>query len=117
MGRLMRLQAEIAAAEGRAWAWGVHDCVTFATRAAGVSTPWRWGSAREAACLLRRLGGMRAGAVSLLGAPRPAALCAPGDLVLRDGALGVAVDHRAVFAAPVGVAFVPLRDCNVGWRV
>lgn len=117
MEHLIRLQAEIAAAQARVWRWGEHDCVTFAARAVGLSLPWRWDSARAAARLLRQAGGMRAAVSRVLDrAPGSAILCRPGDVALCDGAVGVVVDTRAAFAAPVGVAFVPLARCETGWR-
>lgn len=103
---LPAFEAEIAAAGRRAFAWGEHDCVTFAARCWHARTGtdalagFTWGSQAEAEALLAELGGLRAAVVSRLGEPVAPLLAAMGDVVLaRDPH---ADDGREVLAVCVG---------------
>ena len=89
----LRLAAALEEARHRPFAWGSHDCVSWAaavrTTLTGRPTPWpgRWRTRLGAARVLRRTGHRDlAGAVrSVLGAPLPTVrLAARGDVVLIE---------------------------------
>lgn len=135
MGDQMRLShwdvtlaAEIAKAQRATFAWGRHDCATWAfavRRALTGEDIWpfagQYRSLSGAKRLLRRNGGDMAGlGRQLLGKPLPAILLAQrGDIVLGgdDPAMGICVGADAAFLLKAGLTFLPLRTCHMAWRV
>lgn len=120
------LAAYIDATRSLAFAWGVHDCCTFAAGAVlaitgrMVSMP-AWADRREAVATLRRLGGLRAAATAAMGPMQPPARAQRGDVVLLcqrgRSLLGVCLGH--VWAAPgaAGLAFGPMDEALGAWKV
>lgn len=115
----------------RPFAWGLHDCPTFAfeTRARliggeDVAALWRgrYTTALGGERVMRRLGwaSLEAMGRALLGEPRPSPLMAQrGDIVLAgNGAgFGVCAGASAVGMAPGGLCFAPLTNCLCVWPV
>ena len=124
-----RLAAAIDAARARPFAWGLHDCPTFAfqtrmmlTGGEDVAALWRgrYTTARGGHRVMRRLGwgSLEEMGKSLLGEPRPAVLLAQrGDIVLADTGLGfgICTGATAVGMAPEGLVTVPLTSCRLAW--
>ena len=118
----------IADAFGRPFAWGAHDCATFAAGAIkakcgrDVLGTMTWRSALEAARLLEQMGWLRAAVTSRLGAPISLLNAHTGDPVLArdpdDGRELLAVFHGDVLLAPAepGMAYLPLSHGICAWR-
>ena len=126
----VRLYEQIEAATGRPFAWGSHDCATWAFDVAASLTgqpsaadAWRgrYRTARGAERVMRGLGwpDRLAMGCALLGEPLPSPLLAQrGDLVLGpDTAFGVCAGARAAFIAPTGLIWLPLGACSHAWRI
>lgn len=124
------LSDSIEDARGKPFAWGQHDCATWAldVRRALTGGPdlvtWRGGytTALGSRRIMRKLGwqDMHALAHDLLGKPRQVLLMAQrGDVVLAgdDPALGVCIGAQAAFVAPEGLTFLPITDCQLAWEV
>ncbi|TCO68505.1 DUF6950 family protein [Rhodovulum euryhalinum] len=125
-----RLAAAVEAARARPFAWGEHDCATWAfgvrrelTGGPDLAAAWRgrYRTAPGAARVLRRLGwsSMAEAGRALLGPPRATVRQAGrGDLVLdgEGAAFGVCLGARAAFLAPEGLSFRPLGSCSLAWR-
>jgi hypothetical protein len=124
------LAAEIVRARDMAFAWGVHDCVTWACQVRRALTgedaalPWRGRYSTEAGArrVMRRLGwlSIEDGVRAVLGEPLAfVSLAQRGDVVLagEDVALGVVAGRDALFVAPSGLTQRPLRSCRLAWRV
>lgn len=120
------LAAYIDATRSLVFAWGVHDCCTFAAGAVlavtGRAVPLpAWSGRREAVFTLRRLGGLRAATTAQLGPVQAPALARRGDVVLLRqrgrSLLGVCLGH--VWAAPGagGLAFGPMDEALAAWKV
>jgi hypothetical protein len=137
-----RLGDHIRAASGRSFVWGLFDCCTFACDGILAMTGidpmaalrGKYSTAIGAARALKGFagGGLDEAAehiAGLLHAPEiPVLRATRGDCVvadvttpegLRAPALGlVAMNGRqALFAGPVGLTVIPLRDCRRAWRV
>lgn len=127
-----RLLAHVAACETLPFAWGRHDCVTFAAGAVQAVTGWAgwpaapWADERAALRRVHRWGGWQAAVHAVLGAPRAHVLAARrGDVLLLQvagagrwtQALGVCVGDKALAAAPSGLARVPLHRAVCAWAV
>ena len=127
-----RLLAEaIDTARSKPFAWGLHDCPTFAfeTRMAltggeDVAALWRGKYTTHLGGLrvMRRLGwpSLEAMGHALLGVPRDTPLLAQrGDIVLTDTGLGfgVVIGATAVGLAPEGLRFAALTSCRLAWAV
>jgi len=129
--RQTRLFLALEAARGRPFAWGRHDCATWAFdlhRALTGSTDhaglWRgrYRTAGGARRVMRRLGwaDLEAMGRDLLGPPLDGVLLAQrGDLVLGGDpeAFGVCVGAQAIFVSPDGLCELPLSACHLAWRV
>lgn len=125
------LAAAIADARARPFAWGRHDCATWAfdlrrdlTGGEDVAAQWRgrYSTALGAQRVMRKLGwsDLEAMGRDLLGTPLATPLLAQrGDLVLggEDPAFGVCAGARAAFVTPDGLGFLPLAACSLAWRV
>lgn len=126
-----RLAEAIEAARDRPFAWGRHDCTTFAfdlrralTGGGDIAALWRgrYTTARGAVRVMRRLGwaSLEAAGRDLLGAPLASVpLARRGDLVLADTGFGfgVCLGARAAGIAPAGLTLVPITACALAWRV
>lgn len=125
------LAARLEAAQAEPFAWGTHDCATWAfdlrrelIGGADVASAWRdrYKTALGALRVMRRLGWPELEAMGrdLLGDPLATPLLAQrGDLILggADPAFGVCAGARAAFVSPGGLVQVPLADCHMAWRV
>lgn len=124
-----RLADTIEAARGRAWAWGAHDCVSFALACIEAQTgripEWieahrgSWRSEIEAARQIRRIGGLEA---FLARHARRAdiARTGRGDVVLLPGvngsqAIGVLDGSHLRVAANPGVSVFRPELATSGW--
>jgi hypothetical protein len=113
------------------FAWGLHDCPTFAfeTRAlltAGedVAALWRgrYTSALGGKRIMRKLGwsSLETMGHALLGDPLENILLAKrGDIVLADTGLGFGIccGAHAVGMAPSGLVSAPLTSCRLAWSL
>lgn len=135
------LAAVIADAERRPFAWGRHDCCTWAADvvlAITMQDPLadlrgRWSTADEAAALLAELGGLQQAVTDRLGQPMPyPALVQRGDVVMVAAdpaatggmrhALAVCGGHVLLGPGLRGLARVPMfgdgpSPALVAWRV
>jgi len=120
------LAAYIDATRSLVFAWGMHDCCTFAAGSVlaitGRMVPLpAWSGRRDAVATLRSLGGLPAATTAQLGAMRAPAHAQRGDVVLLRqrgrSLLGVCLGH--VWAAPgaAGPAFGPLGAALGAWKV
>lgn len=127
-GWAVLLAAHIEEARGRPFEWGVHDCATWAfdVRAAltgeDAADAWRgqYKTAKGSVRVMRRLGwdSIADMAADLLGEPLPnVKLAQRGDIVLFEEALGICGGAAVFFVGPDGLQSVPLRDCEVAWRI
>lgn len=124
------LAAAITEARTRPFAWGQHDCATWAfdlrrdlTGGQDHATLWRGRYRTPGGCqrVLRRLGWktLEDGGRALLGEPLPdPRLAQRGDIVLggEPEAFGVCIGARAAFVAPEGLVTLPLSSCRLAWR-
>ena len=125
------LAEAIDVAHAKPFAWGLHDCVTFAfetrmtlTGGADMAALWRgrYSTALGSARVMRRLGwgSLEDMGHALLGAPRETPLLAQrGDIVLVGTGLGfgICVGATAVGMAPEGLMTVPLTSCRLAWTI
>ena len=125
------LAARLEAVRDLPFAWGSHDCATWAfdlrrdlTGGEDVADLWRgrYTTALGAQRIMRKLGWQTIEAMGrdLLGDPLATPLLAQrGDLVLggEDPAFGVCAGARAVFISPDGLVQLPLSVCSLAWRV
>lgn len=124
-----RLAAVMREAQARPFAWGSHDCATFAAtcvvavtgvdRIADVRAAWQ--SELQAARLLERLGGLRAAIGERLGAPLASvALAQPGDVGISDqagrDALCVCGGVNWHMPAELGLATLAADQVLCAWR-
>jgi hypothetical protein len=125
------LAAAIDTARAKPFAWGVHDCPTFAfetrmilTGGEDVAALWRglYTTHLGGLRVMRRLGwaSLEDMGRTLLGEPRATPLLAQrGDIVLTDTGLGfgVVIGATAVGLAPEGLAFASLTSCRLAWPI
>ena len=126
-----RLAEAVEAARAKPFAWGLHDCPTFAfetrmilTGGEDIAALWRgrYTTALGGARVMRRLGwaSLEDMGCALLGEPRPGVLLAQrGDIVLADTGLGFGICNgaSAVGMAPAGLVTVPLTSCRLTWPI
>lgn len=123
-----RLIACVEAAREKPFAWGRHDCCTFAADCIEAMTGvdlaegfrGTYGSARAGLERLERMGGLEGLADRFL--PRLERLwCSRGDVVLVPHGLraflAVVIDHRAAAPGPRGLVFVPACRFSLAWEV
>lgn len=109
------------AARARPFAWGEHDCCTWAAECVQAVTGTdpladlrgTWHSAEAAQAVLQRLGGLRAAVDARLGEPLPSVhLAQRGDVVLlavgNTMALGVCMGRVAVAPGPDGLVRIDM---------
>ena len=111
------------------FAWGTHDCATWAFDVRQLLTgedaakAWRgrYRTAKGAARVLRQVlkADSHASAASeILGPPLATPLMAQrGDIVLRSEAFGVCVGTECAYLAPEGLTFRPITETDLAWRV
>lgn len=124
-----RLAAAVASARSQPFAWGSHDCATWAfdlrqdlTGGPDVAARWRghYRTAMGATRVMRRLGWADLAAMgrALLGEPHPTVLFAQrGDVVLGPDGFGICLGAQAVGMAPAGLVTLPLSACRLAWPV
>ena len=130
---LFRLAETIEAARDRPFAWGRHDCCTWALECAEALTgERRWPT--ETMRYKTRAGAMKALAGhgfagvpealdATMGARRPVSMARRGDVVLVeiDGVTGCGVvdtsGEMVACAGPAGLARVPLSSATLAWGV
>ena len=127
-----RLTAMVEAARDLPFAWGSHDCCTFAARwvesERGVSilAPFAhargaWASALEAARIVRDAGGLSAIVTEQLGASIAPAQAMRGDVVRVEiegrESLAVVLGETAAAPGEAGIAFAPMARWLEGWEV
>lgn len=126
----VRLAAVLAEAERQPFAWGTHDCITFAFRAVQAMggpdllamTPGGW-TQRSAPLLLHYFGGLPrvVAAYAIWSGLRGVAprLVHRGDLVAieagGDHAAGLALGAEVAVVGPDGLARVPRSTIVAGW--
>lgn len=122
----VRLAEAVEAAKGVPFAWGRHDCATWAfdVREAltGIPRP-AWSHRTEAGSrrwMLRQ--GWRSfaeAATAILGEPVPPMLAQRGDIVLlaEPEVFGVCLGAQIAAVGPVGLTFAPMRMAAMAWRV
>ena len=117
-------------ASARPFAWGQHDCATWAfdlhrdlTDGPDHAALWRGRYRTRVGCarVLRRLGwtSLEDGGRALLGNPLEDVRRAHrGDLILGGApeAFGVVIGAKAAFVAPDGLVRLPLSVCRLAWR-
>jgi hypothetical protein len=125
----LRLAEAISAARHRPFAWGQHDCVTWAadTACAMLGVPswaddWRGRYSTEigAARHLKKLGfaSLYDAGLARLGEPLANRLMAQrGDIVFARAAFGVCVGIKAAFVGQDGLEFLHLREVQAAWRL
>lgn len=124
----MRLDALLYSRRRTPFQWGIHDCALFAADAVLAVTgldhaaELRGKGSRESLRFTAGQGGLCAIATRALGQPQPASDAREGDIVLmpagRRVGLSVCMTEKLVVgAAPVGLAWMPLRDGLFSWRV
>ncbi len=121
------LVEEIDRARGMTFAWGRHDCATWAfdvrCRLTGINAAAAWrggyGTAAGSVRAMRRLGWQTLPAMgcSLLGDPIQPLCAQRGDIVICEGAFGVCAGAVAVFVARDGLAHRAMGDVAMAWRV
>lgn len=124
------LAEAVEAAQTRSFAWGTHDCATWAfdlrrdlTGGDDTAALWRgrYHTARGAVRVMQRLGwsSMQEAGSALLGSPlADVRLAQRGDLVLSHDAtsFGVCLGAQVAFLAPEGVTRRPVTSCALAWR-
>lgn len=111
---------------GFAWGKAAHDCISFSGAAVKAQTgenpldriPHTWTSARGAARVLRRFGGLAAAVDSAL-EPLAPAMAARGDIALVDTETGPALmvveGETLVGPGPGGLERRPRADMRRAW--
>lgn len=121
-----RLAEYVEAARDIPFAWGLHDCGTFAVGAIEAVTGTRHQiplavSAAAYAHMLRDHGTLHDMTTAMLGTPIPSAYARRGDVVMLmvDGRETIAVCLGACAAAPgeSGVVTAPMEFAVAAWRV
>jgi len=127
-----RLHLLIEGARNRAFAWGTHDCVTFAADAVIAQTGHdpisdvrgTWKTARGAQLAMRAVdGGFGPAIASRCGVPVALPLASRGDLIRvpsENGPFLAIVDLSGTAAcAPgkSGLVWVPLSSASAAWRI
>ncbi|MDO8932069.1 MAG: hypothetical protein Q7U97_06730 [Rhodocyclaceae bacterium] len=123
-----RLMAFIEVRRGSAFLWGKNDCCTFTADAIVEMTGTdpmaelrgRYNSAKSAAVVMARVGGIEAWLDARLPTINPG-LAQRGDVVMfaaLDGpALGIVLGAQAAGVRPEGVTWVPATRWTKAWRV
>lgn len=127
----VKLDAAIEAARNKPFAWGEHDCCSFAAHVAGLLMEkdfyreyrGKYRDARSGFRLIREVGGIGAIASKALGHPISPVEAQRGDVVLLDcgtgigPALGICAGELVAAPAANGLAFIPMQYWVKAWRV
>ncbi len=122
----VRLADAIEEARERPFAWGRHDCATWAFSVAArlrdappPSWVGRYTTRRGAARVLRRHGlALEDMGTAILGEPLTYPLHAQrGDVVFAEGAYGICIGTHIAQIAPEGLTMKPLSAAERAWRV
>jgi hypothetical protein len=123
----LALVEEIDRARGMAFAWGQHDCATWAfdvrQRLTGIDAAQAWrgrySTAAGSVRVMRRLGWLTLPAMgcALLGDPIQPLCAQRGDIVMTGGAFGVCAGVAGVFVAERGLTERPMTEATLAWRV
>ena len=106
--------------------WGTTDCAMFVVDVVNAMTDRQivnralgaYGSERGALRSIAALGGNLSDLVTLrFGAPIAPGFAQRGDVLLREGNLGICVGVNGAFRTPDGVVDFPTLDCECAWRV
>mgnify|MGYP000013990542 CR=1 FL=1 len=124
-----RLHALLAARKDQPFAWGTHDCCTFAADAVHALTGLdplgtlrgSYSTAAQAAHRLATLGGLQAVVTDRLGPPVRPVFAAVGDVLLIDNAgrelLAICNGACAVAPGPQGLMTIAAPAIVAAWRV
>ena len=124
--RLLLEQTE--AARGKPFAWGEHDCATFAADCIEAITGERpampaWTSARDAVRVLADEGGAVAAMIARFGSPIPPRIAQRGDVGVMDSdaetgaAFVVCLGDRWAAPGAQGLAFLAVDLVGSAWRI
>lgn len=124
----VRLWAYIDAAQAQPFAWGTHDCATWVAgwgrevTGEDHAAAWRGRYDTEvgAVRMIRRAGyrDMAQWVSEICGDPLAHRLMAQrGDVALVEGALGIVTGGQVALLGPQGLAFRPLTDAALAWRI
>lgn len=125
----LALHQQIAEFNDKPFAWGTHDCCTFAADCVLAMTgidhlAAHRGSYKTAAGAARRLakvGGIEAGMIALLGEPIAPALAQRGDVVCFTSPLGdtagICMGTHIAAAGENGITHTPMVQAYKVWRV
>lgn len=124
-----RLAAYIEQRRHAPFKWAEQDCATFAFDAVEAMTGadpiadlrGRWTTARGAARILNRLGGLEAATSAYLGEPKSATFAQRGDVVIvpiggRDS-LAICTGVVLAGAGVSGIEWWPMTQARLAWSV
>lgn len=123
------LQNQITQFNEKPFAWGTHDCFTFAADCVQAMTgedkmaKYRGGYKTELGAnkKLKRMGGVEAAISSVLGEPIDPVFAKRGDVVYFNGLLGdtagICVGSKIAAPATAGVGFIPMSQAVKAWSV
>lgn len=123
-----RFAAYLRARREMPFAWGTHDCCTFAAGAVEAISGRNpmaaiapYADERTAARMVRDAGGLTPLASSLLGDPVTPLLAAVGDVVLLENGdrelLGICNGTTAIAAALDGMAAIEMTAALAAWKI
>jgi hypothetical protein len=121
-----RLAAYIQACRGKVFAYGKHDCCTFAAGAVRAMTGHdpmaefrrRYRTAKGSIRALRRIGrGNLEKTIDAKFPVKPVAQAMRGDLAMHEGSVGVVMGQFVWFVSDQDFARVPLLECSKVWGV
>lgn len=126
-----QMAAVIEGARRTSFAWGRHDCCMFMADVVAATTGndpaaafrHRYSTELGAKRALKRYGAgsLLATATAILGPPVAPLMARRGDVVYATTglgpALGICGGPVAYFAAPSGLATLPLATCDHAWRI
>ena len=125
----LALHQQITEFNDKPFAWGTHDCCTFAADCVLAMTgidhlaAHRGGykTAAGAARRLAKVGGIEAGMIALLGEPIAPALAQRGDVVCFTSPLGdtagICMGTHIAAAGENGITHTPMVQAYKVWRV
>lgn len=123
------LQNQITQFNAKPFAWGTHDCFTFAADCVLAMTGddkmakrrGKYKTELGANKMLKRLGGVEAAIASVLGEPIDPKLAQRGDVVYFNAIMGdtAGICMGSVIASPTltGVGFTPMAQAIKAWRI
>jgi hypothetical protein len=122
-----RLASVIDGAMNKPFAWGSHDCCTFANDciiACTGASAWpelKWHDSKSAAKLVREFGGLKASLDGYLTRLESIALAKRGDVVIVDNGgrevVGVCIGSSIAAPGVNGLEFIPIDLAKSAWSV